>query len=1743
MRRYIAGALLLVLLGQSSGAALAKTPLKGQDVGLSGLIASVSSAVLSSRLYAQLTGTVDRYEAMHAPMPTRPGLVMTVNAAELIRSRKALRPHVREGVRQVVIMPDKSALDPHHRRLDPLAMRRSSLPKKSAEHDAMVIGNAAVLQPLHTLMSAPSPHGNHALAPPKQGTGINHTTSTGGGTGIEHWWTYEERAIPGIGKAMVNVGTGNYLVSAMDVDIPEQGIDLAFGRAYNSQSLHDANGDDGGDPSIFGNRWTNNLDASIIYDPNANTITVYDLDGSACTYTSNANGTWQPCAGEYATLAPTDGTDCTYAWTKTNGTVYWFHAEGGLGSGCSIPQAKKGQIQEIFARNQNNYITFAYSYDGSGKTSEDITEIDANHSDGDSLVMKFGPVPGTSINELSTITRPDGAVLQYLYDTSGNLVEVDKPGNNASVSIPHSPSTLPQGDAPESYAYASGSSTLQAACGPRCTAATWAEGQGSPTDGGAILFTANSSNQLTSWQFQGILNFTPTDQTHTVLQANPPTTWTIWYTATFAYSGIACGSNLVGATKMCDSDGHASIWSIDSSERVTAMQEATGNTGVSWLVTSQTWNANNELTSTTDANNQTTNYGYDDTNGYGGNMVEMQLPQAGDFLVGGQQISMAPLSYYSYDQNHNVTSYCDPVYNQKKGSNWVNGPGDNLCSGAIGTTVLAYATPAPEPYGCITNITKPGGYSTTISYASGSGPCGIGLPSKVQATNSIPQYDNSQRTPTQDLAYDGKGNLTNYDRGNNAGGKALDSWTLSYSPENQNTTRTENDSSIPLSGTAFTCRYPDGSVFYTETPSQHDADGDGGCPSVNALLNGNATAPAHAATYYYDLDADQIKIITHKACSSSTPCPTASTQTACLPSETNPIGTTCKYYDGLDRVVETIEPYDPRNLPNGAVAEFYGFRWMNRYIYDLSGNGGSANLHILDNTGTIQGIVAYGNLYKTQEYLPQSNSMIASSQGTYNTGSWSDVRGTSFDALDRPVGKYELAFGHSAPVTINTYDANGDLGNLVSVQNAVGQVTTYTHDHIERILATSFTGATPLADSRSYLYDPNGRTAAATGNNFGQISYTYDVDGNELSVDEPTVQSAASLMCYEYYPDGLREYLSIEMSTDSCSNLQTRSNPSNGGISQKRVFSYAYTQDNRLGNQLVTWGNVQNVFSWTYALSGRETSETDPLTGKSSYTPPNNDDASKVTFGATSYAYDQYGRVSQLTLPAGYAESSVTYDYDDELQSYNASKGGGTGVTRTFTLNARGELLEDSRPTATGYNYYQGPTQSANGAQVGNGSYQSLGGYVQAPPNVIQFDVRSNMLACGPNPSYPDPGSKVYTYDAAGRLVGTGIDPNGTECSASNAQMLTNTYDADNHMRGGQVQWGPDGHQYGDGSGASGRSAHWDGKSLLFATSGSTVLQLYIGKFGLMDQSGDLAVSDRDQTGAQADTHGYTTRPPTWMEGNYWYDGWSAGSARTINVQKGQQQYQYLLQMFPGNCNFTETVFPDQYVSCPTPGSSPGPVYPMIRTDGYTMYGGIVQGARTFSPDAGQWLSPDAYAGDVRDPMSQKPFMWNDNNPVEWSDPSGYCATALDCGLQILVQGASRAAGAIAGVATEGIGAIVMAGVPIRTAPGTLSRGERAQQIRGATFAAARGESEERENGTNPAADKRASKGEIQQIEKLTGESIEETKTGGSNAGGTIVVRDTLGNYYTKPASGEGPGEPLGINRSDLSKATSSSKP
>lgn len=83
-------------------------------------------------------------------------------------------------------------------------------------------------------------------------------------------------------------------------------------------------------------------------------------------------------------------------------------------------------------------------------------------------------------------------------------------------------------------------------------------------------------------------------------------------------------------------------------------------------------------------------------------------------------------------------------------------------------------------------------------------------------------------------------------------------------------------------------------------------------------------------------------------------------------------------------------------------------------------------------------------------------------------------------------------------------------------------------------------------------------------------------------------------------------------------------------------------------------------------------------------------------------------------------------------------------------------------------------------------------------------------------------------------------------------------------------------------------------------------------------------------------------------------------------------------------------------VRCQSPSSGPAPdftqtlMFNSVREDGYAVRGITIQGVRSYDSNTTQWTTPDAYKGDVHDPMSQRSYMWNNNNPISYSDPSGY---------------------------------------------------------------------------------------------------------------------------------------------------------
>jgi hypothetical protein len=156
---------------------------------------------------------------------------------------------------------------------------------------------------------------------------------------------------------------------------------------------------------------------------------------------------------------------------------------------------------------------------------------------------------------------------------------------------------------------------------------------------------------------------------------------------------------------------------------------------------------------------------------------------------------------------------------------------------------------------------------------------------------------------------------------------------------------------------------------------------------------------------------------------------------------------------------------------------------------------------------------------------------------------------------------------------------------------------------------------------------------------------------------------------------------------------------------------------------------------------------------------------------------------------------------------------------------------------------------------------------------------------------------------------------------------------------GGSYAWGPNGHP----DIVDGWTYHWDGDSPLFITTNSGALSA-VEIEGLASYSPGSTVQflDRDQSGFVVASH-------------------TNGSAGT---------------WYPATPN---------HEPCGAENLSiePGP-------DGIDDGVNVIQGVRNYDPVLQQWSTPDAYQGEVDDPVSQQPYMWNRNNPFSYEDPSGY---------------------------------------------------------------------------------------------------------------------------------------------------------
>ncbi|MDP9024114.1 MAG: DUF6531 domain-containing protein [Candidatus Eremiobacteraeota bacterium] len=925
------------------------------------------------------------------------------------------------------------------------------------------------------------------------------------GTGINPWWRYQEENVAGGGRMMINVGTGNLLLQYDDMSVPHKGIALAFRRTYNSQSQHDVNGSDGSAPNVFGNGWTNTFDAHLSTSgPGA--ITVWDIDGAHYDYNQASDGSWTAPIGQHATLASDGG--CGFLWTKKSGTTYYFwQPPNGPCTGSAWDAAYgayDGRLYQIIGRNRNTYIIFGYSWEGGTAPGGKVSAISANTESGLTATLSFGDVSGHRL--LNNLAFPDGTTVYYGYDAAGNLTWVSRPPNSAAGTRPL-----------EGFGYASGG-LMSWAASPR-----W-----NGPDGGALFYlnysgTTAPTATVSGVSHFGVVNPSIPDGTGSVLQPGAPT-------GAVDYNDSWYGTG--GSTPWFhDTDGHSTNWVIsadpqDPNQTQMQTQVCTAMVGWSctgtWLVSNEKWaKSTNTLTKEVDPRGNETDFLYDPQ----GNTTAVGEPYTAT-----SQGAFKPTKLFDYDVNNNLIAYCDEAASHANGGqgDWTGagpptaGGPDALCAtnGSSAHAVFTFPiTPAPsyEPLGQLTNIRSPLGYNHAISYAATKqGGIDYGLPTSVTG-DTFAQFDGPPITPTQTFWYDATGNLRCYSKGRGT-------WVLSYDTLGRMTSVADSDDTSANAGSL--CAKSSGQPGWnTQTTKSYFSDG-----SLQTSQTPAERSFGVSTAYTYDNDGNALTETQHHGC---------------VPNQSCPDGTTRKWYDGADRLVEVAQPHDPRSYVSPAlnpVQVYDGDPWLTRYAYDLT-QGGTVGM-----TGSAA-FAAHGNLFKTQTFLS-------------DTG-WTDVRGSAFDSLDRETTKYSYSVtigAHQLETTTLQYDLDAaSIGLLGRKTNPSGESAHYDYDALGHVATETYAGDAVGTPTESYVYDPDGRAVSITSSQYGVQQYAYDRDGRMTASVEPSgggVTDAAQISS-SYYPNGTRSGVSVSSPTFTQPNALTYSYRTDGLLKAQSVNAFA----------------------------------------------------------------------------------------------------------------------------------------------------------------------------------------------------------------------------------------------------------------------------------------------------------------------------------------------------------------------------------------------------------------------------------------------------------------------------------------------------------------------------------------------------------------------------------------------------------
>ncbi len=468
--------------------------------------------------------------------------------------------------------------------------------------------------------------------------------------------------------------------------------------------------------------------------------------------------------------------------------------------------------------------------------------------------------------------------------------------------------------------------------------------------------------------------------------------------------------------------------------------------------------------------------------------------------------------------------------------------------------------------------------------------------------------------------------------------------------------------------------------------------------------------------------------------------------------------------------------------------------YVTSYEYDAMGNP-TMQRDALGNTCSYQ-YDSFGRLIKQTD--PNGNSTTYQYDANSNCTQMTNAAGTTmymeYDALNRMVRAYMKDKAGEEYSISYTYDA---LGRVSSSTDEMGNVTTFSYDVQGNLLSVTDAKGVTTAVSE---YDVMGRVTSTTDALGLTTTYHYDKMGNLLQAVEQLNGRIDRVTSYAYDAMGRLTQVTDPLAgvTSACYDehgIITGVTDANGGTT-----TYTYDTMGRLLFRISPVGsrhsytyNAQGLLSelenargqkttYTYDAIGRVTSMTDEL-GTVTYTYDNNGNVLTVTNeqGTISRKYDALNRVTEYT---DYKGNTVKYAYDELGNLISLTYPGGEIVRYTYYKNGLLHTATDASGNTTSYEY------DVNGnltRTVRPNGTEEICTYNETGLLVEQKDI------CGEEVLT----HYTYTYDGYGNITTIqGTETTDTKEGISSLISARMTYDADNRLltyNGQELQYDADG--------------------------------------------------------------------------------------------------------------------------------------------------------------------------------------------------------------------------------------------------------------------------------------------------------------------------------------------------------------